>query len=694
MAYTVISDFKYGLDRRRPQSSGVPGTLWIAKNCVITRGGDVERIKDFVKVFDLPAGKTKGFFSVKGQRYVFGHETAPTGMPVGVIYQRLQAPSNAALVRVLDAKAFDGKVYAIAQFDDGNIYHYYDGTRVSQWDQLAKDAFTFETVAEHLAVMMDADNAVRVEAAGNIIQITAIEPGTDFTLSTSTSNGTTPTSPVATVATVQANVVEVPEVRAEGTVEITGGSASPGVNRITSVTVDSVELLSKAVDWVQSDAATANALAVEINNNSHVHNYRADASGAVVTITAPAGSGATVNGHVVAVGAAGDVTATTSNLSGGVTYVAPQAKVVTVTISANNLPDSFDASWTITLNGADYKTTGMASATGTVAFVHKSRVYSVAGSLLRFCKINTPNDWTDGDASSGAGFINISNEVDGAATLFGMAAYGEYVAVFAREAIVIYQLMADIEATELIQVLENTGTFAPRSIVSYGANDVYYLDETGIRSLRSRDVTDSAFTSDVGSAIDPFMQEIFNEVGDYGRSRACAAIEAVDGRFMLAIGKYIVILSYFPSSKIVAWSYVDFGQEISDMVRVKRRIEVRTGDEIYAYGGVSGLEYPDDEHFLPVIETPFIAAKDPASQKELLGFDMASQGVWKIEVLIDPDDKTKLVNAGYLYDTTYQRLSMGLVGHTSHFSLRFTCQSEGFASLSSTAVHHDTTESR
>ena len=694
MAYTVISDFKYGLDRRRPQSSGVPGTLWVAKNCVVTRGGDIERVKDFVKVFDLPAGKTTGFFSVKGQRYVFGHEATPAGMPAGVIYQRLQAPSGAALTRVLDAKGFDGKVYAIAQFADGNIYHYYNGSRVTAWDNLAKDAFTYESVAEHLAVMMDADNAVRVEASGNVIQITAVEPGVDFTISTSTANGATPSSPTATVKTVQANVVEVPEVRAEGTVEITGGSASPGVNRVTSVKVNGVEILAQPVDWVQSNAATANALAVAINNNAHIHGYRADASGAEVTITAPVGAGATVNGYVVAVTTAGDVTATTSNLSGGVTYVAPRAKVVTVTISASDLANSFDASWTITLNGVDYKTTGMASATGRVAFVHKSRVYSVAGSLLRFCKINTPTDWTDSNTSSGAGYINIANEVDGAATLFGMAAYGEYVAVFAREAIVIYRLMADAENTELIQVLENTGTFAPRSLVSYGANDVYYLDETGIRSLRSRDVTDSAFTSDVGSAIDPFMQEIFAEVGDNGRSRACAAIEAVDGRYMLAIGKYIVILSYFPSSKIVAWSYVDFGQEISDMVRVKRRVEVRSGDSIYAYGGVSGTSYPDEEHFLPVIETPFISAKDPASQKSLLGFDMASKGVWKVEILIDPDDHTKIVNAGHLYDTTYQRLSLGLVGHTSHFAIRFVGQSGGFASLSSTAVHHDTTESR
>src|SRR5690606_24112080 len=120
----------------------------------------------------------------------------------------------------------------------------------------------------------------------------------------------------ATVTNVQANVAEVQEVRATGTVQITGGTSSPGVNQIDSVTVDGAELLSNPVDWVSSDDATANALAVEINNNAHVHGYQASASGATVTLTAPVGEGSSVNGYVVAAVTGGDVTATTANMSG------------------------------------------------------------------------------------------------------------------------------------------------------------------------------------------------------------------------------------------------------------------------------------------------------------------------------------------------------------------------------------------
>lgn len=695
MAYTAVSDFKYGLDRRRPQSSGVPGTLWLAKNVVITRGGDVERAKKPGEIFDLPAG-THGYFSVKGQRYVFGSDDQPGGMPVGVRYQKLAAPDTPPMSGVLDAKGFDGKIYAIAEYDDGNIYHFYDGARVTEWDDLAKDGYSFETVATRLAAKIDALTEYRAESFGNIIEITAAVPGTGFSVATDTADGATPSTPTATVTTVQANVAEVDEVRATGTVQVTGGSASPGVNRIKTLTVDGVDLIDAPVDWVGSDAATANSLAVAISNNAYTHGYTASASGDTVTITAKAGTGSSPNGLVVAATTGGDVTVSTTNMSGGVDYVAPVAQVVTVEISSGSEADSFDAMWEIELDSNVFRTTGMASATGTFAHVRNNRVYSPAGSLLYYCKLNDPTVWQP-DAqtpSSGAGFINIGNEIDGTSTLYGLATYDQYTAIFARDSVIIYDLQADAEQNQLIQVVENTGTIAPRSIVSYGATDVYYLDETGIRSLRTRDVADSAYASDIGSAIDPFMQEIFNEVGEQVRAKACAVIEAIDGRFMLAIGRYIIILSYFPASKIVAWSYIDFGENISDMVRVKRRIEIRAGDKIYAYGGADGQEYPNKAEFPPVVETPFISSKDPAGQKVLEGFDMAAEGVWKIEVLTDPNDPTRVANAGRIVNTTYHLPAIKIPGHTSHFAIRFTCETDGYASLSSTAVHHESAETR
>ena len=56
MPYVVLKDFRGGLDRRRRQVVGLPGTLWELRNAVITEGGDIERRKAMVPVFTLPAG--------------------------------------------------------------------------------------------------------------------------------------------------------------------------------------------------------------------------------------------------------------------------------------------------------------------------------------------------------------------------------------------------------------------------------------------------------------------------------------------------------------------------------------------------------------------------------------------------------------------------------------------------------------
>ena len=51
--------------------AGVPGTLWLGRNVVISRGGDIERMKKFVPKYELPAG-TFGMTEILGQLYVFG----------------------------------------------------------------------------------------------------------------------------------------------------------------------------------------------------------------------------------------------------------------------------------------------------------------------------------------------------------------------------------------------------------------------------------------------------------------------------------------------------------------------------------------------------------------------------------------------------------------------------------------------
>ena len=119
-----------GLDVRRLAETSPGGTLMRARDCHLTRGGDLEQRAVFQPVYTLPAALTKGLASVPSGLIVFGHQTAPT-LPAGVTYQRLQHPSGEALSRVRIVERYKSKIQAIGEFADSVRYLFYDGNRVT-----------------------------------------------------------------------------------------------------------------------------------------------------------------------------------------------------------------------------------------------------------------------------------------------------------------------------------------------------------------------------------------------------------------------------------------------------------------------------------------------------------------------------------------------------------------------------------
>lgn len=102
------------------------------------------------------------------------------------------------------------------------------------------------------------------------------------------------------------------EVLATGTVTLSGSSGS-----VNTITVNGNDILGGAVSFDSTLAQTALDVAAQINRNKTAPDYTATASGAVVTISALPGTGASVNGLVVS-GTLTTMTATYGNLAGGV----------------------------------------------------------------------------------------------------------------------------------------------------------------------------------------------------------------------------------------------------------------------------------------------------------------------------------------------------------------------------------------
>ena len=467
-----FKDFRGGLDTRRLPETSPGGTLIRARDCHITRGGEIEQRAEFVPVYSLPTGQTRGLAATPDGLTVFGHQGSVAGIPAGVSYQQLAHPDGEGLVSVPFATLYRAQIQAIGEYEDGSRYNFYNGSRV-----------------------------------------------TDV-------NG----PPYAS------------------------GSGLP-------------------------------AVLLTANEKMYV------------------GSG----------------------------------------------PNLFSSA---ILDSTDY----------------------------------------GGGAGSGDSVIVMSTHHEGAQALTALAPYGEYMAVFSRRVTLIWYLEADPDNSRIVQRLVNTGAIAGRAVTQFGDGDVFYLDRSGIRSLRARDSSNSAATTDIGSAIDADVTALITSLGDAEAGRAVSVIEPRDGRFWLAIGDRIFVFSYFASAKVSAWTEYRPGFAVDDMVIWNERVWLRSGDTIYVYGG-TGAQFQYSSATKAEVWLPYMDADEPFREKSFDGIDAALRGEWEIRAGMDPtrDDISDAV--ARVTRTTFGQDRIGADGQFNHISLRFIASAPASATepaiLGSAVVHFD-----
>lgn len=569
MAYIHITSFKEGLDSRRAPLTTTQGSMLTAENGHITRGGEFEKRKAFVLTYDLPDG-TFGMHSTSSHIYVFGSADPSTflsAVPNGVTYQRLVPPSGQTMVEVISVDAFNGLPYVVAKYDDGNVYHFYNGQRVVAWDDIAPTVTSMDTVGTSLAALVDGDP------------------------------------------------------------DVSASYALVGARRIITITGD--------------DDNDDFAVSATVGNNGII-----DDSLATISVIQPAG--------------------------------ASQPKIVEVVLDG-----TYEVSdqWTITIKGRIYTLTGAASGTGGPVLTYRGKIYTGLQSLFYFSDVNDPMNWS----TDGAGFINISNQLGGSESLTGIAPYQSFIAVMTRHSTQIWRVDPDPNLNSLEQIIQNVGTMAPRSSVAFGQSDVFFLSDSGIRSLRARDASNAAITYDVGTSIDTLVTAQIGSTEETIVSRACGVIEPVDGRYMLSLGDTIFVYSMFPASSISAWSTYKLGFTVEWFSVQGNRLYARSGNKIYLYGGVTGDEYDSS---VVTVDLSCLDASRPPQQKTWRAFDLMCDGTWNVEANFEP--KTVAYdNLGYTTDQNVSLPSFVMNGHGTHLSLRFTHNTAEYARLSAAIAHFE-----
>lgn len=700
MPHFHIEDFRRGLDTRKAAFTAPPGSLRDCMNAHITRGGEIEKRMTLGEYAELPDG-TFGLHSLRDEVYVFGSKPEPSGLPPGIRYQRLEPPHFANMTRLLSTCTFGGQIYAVAEYDDGAVYHFFGGNRVdapSNLEGLDAVVRAFEREVNERTTYLTA-------TTDDALIITSTEPGETFTVGSELSDDDIE---ITTLQDAEDPVVARPAV-AETELSVNFPDPIPQGDdpeiEITAVYVDGSDALGssisvKAEDYIEPDNAAddlAQWIADAINNAGF--GVQALADGSRITVESEGPDHGDWNGRELEIvyteadGAELSLTEATPVFEDGISESEEDEGQVQVT--QVKLEGSFDpvTQYNIQLNGDDIRVLGKTVGVGRFVMTFQDRIWSIAQSLLYFTGFDDsgnpdPTIWYDPDEPDnlGAGFVNMATQEGGAETLTGIGVYQNQLAIFSRRSVQIWAVDPDPENLRQEQVIPNIGTVAPRSIQSFGDMDLFFLSESGIRSLRARDSSNIAAAQDVGTPVDSEVTRFLQSLTGGQRQRAQGVLEPTTGRYWLAVGGRVYVYSHFPGSDISAWSQYDFGR-VDNIAASPSRVYVRSGSKVYLYGGLAGDQYSADDEV--DVWLPFLDAERPGDRKVVTSIGVGCEGEWDVYIHPDP------TRPGYAeFVATVEGTTFGLQptvparAVSSHFSFRLRNRAEGYARLTSFVIHY------
>lgn len=202
-----------------------------------------------------------------------------------------------------------------------------------------------------------------------------------------------------------------------------------------------------------------------------------------------------------------------------------------------------------------------------------------------------------------------------------------------------------------------------------------------------------------GTVSDPLNNFMFYDL-------ATGIVHPDSGQFWLALRNQIHVLARYPSAKVLAWSTFDLpipdysreagpnaaikGQWVGDWCQLGQTICLRNfADEVYVYGGPSGVEYDISE---VEVVLPFMDMGRPGTNKKFIGLDVVCHGKWNVEVSTMPADDQREVSwikVAEIDGGTRSRAKVSLNISGVQIALRLTCTEAIPARLAEVIVHYN-----
>jgi len=176
MARTIhLTGLKQGIQRVREKGGADPDTLYDLDDGYVGIDGAIEQRPGTVLAYDLPAG-TLGMCAHDGDLVVFS--TSPKACPAGTRCEVLTHPffPSQGLTYIWYAAPFLGYLYVVAEFQNGDVYHY--------WLQAASEWEASTTYQEGQIIVPSTPNGLGYKAHRVLPKYPTWIPGMEVVLGT------------------------------------------------------------------------------------------------------------------------------------------------------------------------------------------------------------------------------------------------------------------------------------------------------------------------------------------------------------------------------------------------------------------------------------------------------------------------------------------------------------------------------
>ena len=246
----------------------------------------------------------------------------------------------------------------------------------------------------------------------------------------------------------------------------------------------------------------------------------------------------------------------------------------------------------------------------------QSKIYAKGNETVRFCATNAPRDWT---SVSDAGFLPTGIQAQGSTEVTAIGQFGQQkLVIFMVDGIQVWGVDPDPSLSSLENIIPNVGTRYAKSPLGF-SGDIFFLSESGFRSLTVSQLTDNFNDVDIGSAIDRLVQDSVSATDD-----PQSVFYSGLGQFWSINGTDVWVYAFSRTAKLAAWSRFTIPVTSSSHAVLNGELYIRSGNEVYI---VDRDVYADDGLIPTVtVEFPYLDFKTPGVLKQLFGVDAIGAG--------------------------------------------------------------------